>query len=49
MASIKVNYKNKHLGRFDAFSDAVKSRKEAEVAFGFHKNHGKTKENSIEE
>lgn len=39
-ARIKVDYKTIHLGMFKRFSDAVDARKNAEVLYGFHKNHG---------
>ncbi len=29
-----------HLGRFAKFADAVSARKQAELKFGFHENHG---------
>lgn len=32
-----------HLGCFDTFEEAVKCRKEAEVKYGYHENHGRTK------
>lgn len=40
-AAIKVDRKNIHLGCFDSYEDAVKSRMAANVKFGFHENHGK--------
>ena len=40
-ASIRVDYKNKHLGYFANFSEAVDARKNAEVLYGFYENHGK--------
>lgn len=40
-ARIKVTDKIVNLGTFDNFEDAVKARKEAEVKFDFHENHGK--------
>lgn len=32
---------NKHIGMFDTFEEAVTARKAAEVAYGYHPNHGK--------
>lgn len=40
-ASIKVNYKNIHLGVFTYIEDAIAARKDAEIKHGFHVNHGK--------
>jgi len=40
-ARIKVDDKYMYLGRFAEFSDAVNARKNAEVLYGFHDNHGK--------
>lgn len=40
-ASIYVDYKRINLGSFAVFSDAVNARKNAEVLYGFHENHGK--------
>lgn len=39
-AHITVNRKQIVLGCFDTFDDAVSARKEAEIRFGFHENHG---------
>lgn len=41
-ASIKVNGKNHHLGRFDSYTEAVAVRKSAEVIHNFHPNHGRS-------
>lgn len=41
MASIKIDGKGRHLGYFNKFDDAVKARKEADVKYGFHENHGR--------
>jgi len=38
---IKSNYKNIHIGFFSDIEHAVKYRKEAEVKYGFHANHGR--------
>lgn len=40
-ARIKVDKKQIHLGTFTEFHEAVNARKNAEVLYGFHKNHGK--------
>ena len=40
-AIIKVNGKQRRLGRFKSFNDAVAARKEAENMLGFHHSHGK--------
>jgi hypothetical protein len=40
VARITVNRKEKYLGSFVDFDDAVEARKTAEVKYGFHKNHG---------
>ena len=37
---IKVDGKFLHLGIFSDFDEAVKIRKEAEVQYNFHTNHG---------
>ena len=41
LARIKVDGKSYELGAFTEFSDAVNARKNAEVLYGFHENHGK--------
>ena len=41
-AQITLSGRSKYLGRFEKFCDAVKARKEAEVKYGFHPNHGRT-------
>ena len=40
-AQITSQGKKINLGRFDNFDDAVKARKDAEIKFGFHENHGR--------
>lgn len=40
-ARIKVDGKNKYLGRFVNFDDAVAARKAAEKQYNFHPNHGR--------
>lgn len=39
-ARIHLNYRNKFLGQFASFDEAVAARRAAEVEFGFHENHG---------
>lgn len=39
-AYIMVNRKQISLGSFEELSDATKARKEAELRYGFHENHG---------
>lgn len=39
-AFIKVNGKQKHLGIFKDKNSAIAARKDAEVQYGFHANHG---------
>jgi len=39
-AQIKVNYKAISLGCFSDIHNAIKARKDAEIKYGFHKNHG---------
>ena len=41
VARIKHNYKKLHLGVFETAEKAYTARKIAEVALGFHKNHGR--------
>jgi hypothetical protein len=38
---INVNSKTLNLGRYAEFEDAVARRKQAEIDFGFHPNHGR--------
>lgn len=38
---IKINGEQVHLGLFENFDDAVDARKEAEIKYGFHENHGR--------
>lgn len=40
-AFITIDGQQKHLGEFAAKIDAVTARKNAEQAYGFHKNHGR--------
>jgi len=40
--SIPLNGKNKYLGAFKDKEDAIKCRKEAEIKYNYHPNHGKT-------
>ena len=39
-ASVKVNYKQIHLGFFENIEDAAKAAREAREHYGFHVNHG---------
>ena len=39
-AVITVDYKKIHLGTFAEYHEAVNARKNAEVLYGFHENHG---------
>jgi len=40
-SSIRVNNGNKSLGNFDTIKDAAAARREAEIKYGFHENHGR--------
>lgn len=40
VAYIRAGGRRVHLGRFDVFADAVAARRNAEIAFGYHANHG---------
>lgn len=40
-AHIGFKRKHIHLGYFENFEDAVSARKQAEIRFGFHRNHGR--------
>lgn len=42
-AKIQVKGKTIHLGRFLDLEDAILARKQGEIDYGFHANHGKTK------
>ena len=46
-ANIKVDYKKIHLGTYSYFEGAVTARKEAEILYGFHENHGREQNNQI--
>lgn len=41
VASISIDKQQKQLGVFADFSDAVDARKNAEILYGYHNNHGK--------
>ena len=41
-AQIRSNRVKYYLGSFNTFEEAVQVRKEAEIKYGFHKNHGKS-------
>ena len=40
VADIGVSGKTVHLGRFDTFEEAAQARKDAEIKYDFHENHG---------
>lgn len=40
-ANITIKGKRVYLGTFDDFSEALASRKEADLRIGYHKNHGR--------
>lgn len=40
LAQIRVNWQLKQLGTFKEFEKAVAARKQAELLYGFHPNHG---------
>ncbi len=42
-AQIRVNYQLKNLGVFREFDKAVDARKQAELLYGFHPNHGQNR------
>lgn len=42
LVQIGLNGKLKHVGYFSDFEKAVAARKDAEMKYGFHKNHGRT-------
>jgi HNH endonuclease len=41
-AEIRVAQKNIHIGCYSSKSDAIAARKAAEIALGFHQNHGRS-------
>jgi hypothetical protein len=43
IASISIDKKLKHLGYFDNIEDAILARKNAEITYNFHLNHGRDK------
>ena len=45
-ATIKVDGKSKELGLYDTLEAAAAARKEAEIKYGFHENHGREKANA---
>ena len=42
-ASIRINRRTIHLGLFNDIDGAIEARKEANIKYGFHENHGKPK------
>ena len=42
VAIIGVKNKLRHLGTFEFITDAIEARKEAEIKYGYHPNHGRT-------
>jgi HNH endonuclease len=40
-ASINFNYRKKHIGLYSSLDEAALARKAADIAYGFHANHGK--------
>ena len=40
LAYIRVNYRKIHLGSFKTLEEAAQARKDAEIKYGFHENHG---------
>jgi len=43
-ARIKVNQHIIQLGKFEKLEDAIQARKTAEQQYGFHENHGASRE-----
>lgn len=43
-AQIRIGPKSINLGRFVCLEDAIKARKQAEIKYGFHENHGREKQ-----
>jgi len=46
---IGLNRKNIHIGYFKNKEDAIKARKDAEIKYGFHENHGRVMDGVCEE
>lgn len=46
---IYISGKAKHLGYFENFEDAAAARKEAEVLYGYHRNHGRPQSRADQE
>lgn len=42
-ARIMINYKTLFLGCYEGLDDAIEARKEANIKYGFHANHGMAK------
>lgn len=45
-AYIGINYKQKHLGLFDTFEEAIQARRQADIELNYHTNHGMDKAQS---
>jgi len=41
VATISIDGKNKNLGGYDDLSDAIVARRDADIFYGFHRNHGR--------
>jgi hypothetical protein len=46
---IRTESGNKHIGRFTDIEDAVAARKAADIKYGYHENHGRTRVIGVEQ